>query len=306
MRRRPPTRPGGPQGAHAPGHNLRGPPEPGTLSWWLFEATQRLAQAGVASPRWDAQRLAAHASGIAWNDLWSRLRWRPDPGHEARLEEVLTRRANGEPLAYIIGSTEFCGITIEVGPGVLVPRHETETLVAVTLDLLDDADAPVVADVGTGSGAVAIAIARARPHAIVHATDTSEEALAYAARNARSADVHLDLHRGHLLDALPAGLRLDAIVSNPPYVPAGREDLVAPDVLREPHDAVFAGPAGDEVLRELAAAAPGRLRPGGVLVCEVGTPDQAESMVGVLDAWEERGVEDDSAGRPRVVWGRRR
>lgn len=304
-RRRPPSRPGG-RPRPGGGHGAQGPPLPGTLSAWLLDATQRFSDAGLPSPRIDAQRLAGWALGIRWSDLWARLRSPLSDDAAASLEEAAARRESGEPLAYITGSAEFCGIELEVGPGVLVPRPETETLVEVALELLADVEAPGAVDAGTGSGAVAIALALARGDARVYGTESSAEAMVYALRNARRTGARVTLLAGDLLAPVPSDERgaLDLVVSNPPYVPAGREDLLAPDVLAEPHEALFAGPRGDEILLRLVAEAPAWLGSRGSIALEVGTPEQAEAVAAALDGWDELGVEEDRTGRPRVVWAR--
>lgn len=271
------------------------------MAEWLARATAALEHARVPSPRTDAQRLAAHALGVRWSDLWTRLR-EPLAKHELEaLDDLLARRASQVPLAYVTGTAGFYGLELEVGPGVLVPRPETETLVTVGLRMLQGARDPVVIDVGTGSGAVALAIASERPDATVIATDTSVVAIGYARANA----ARLGLPVRFVCADLLAGVRprADVVVSNPPYVPAGRTDLIGADVRREPEQALYAGPAGDEVLLRLVDVVPDRLRFGGSLSVEVGTPAQARTVEDAMGGWAAHGVEADSLGRPRVVWG---
>src|SRR4029077_13473307 len=146
-----------------------------TLSAWIAEATERLRAAGSPSPRAEAERLAPHAMGVDGGDLGPRMSESVD---SSVLAAPLSRRLNGEPLAYILGSVVFYGLEIECGPGVLVRGPEPETLVDVALELIAGVRAPKVCDVGTGTGCVAIAIATRRPDAIVRATDISLDALA--------------------------------------------------------------------------------------------------------------------------------
>lgn len=275
-----------------------------TLAAVLRRSADRLAEAGSPSPRAEGERLAAAALGCTWGALWTRLRSEVDAGAEARLDAFVERRASGEPLAYILSSAVFWGIELEVGPGALVPRPETETLVEVALELLDGRPSPLIVDVGTGSGAVAAALAHERPDASVLATECSEPALAYARRNA--GDLGVLVLAGDLLGPLDPELqgRVDVIASNPPYVPEGRWDLLGPDVRFEPAEALFAGPAGDEVLMALVGVAPRWLMSGGALALEVGTPEQAARVLDALSSWDEAGVRDDLTGRPRVVWAR--
>jgi release factor glutamine methyltransferase len=250
--------------------------------------------------------MAAHALGCSWSELWSRLAQPLEAATRSRLERLLARRAEGEPLAYLLGTAVFYGLELECGPGVLVPRAETEVLVEVTLELLENRPGPFVVDVGTGTGAIGLAVASQRADARVWATDRSPDALGYARRNAARLGLAVHLVAGDLLSPLGAEAKgtVDALVSNPPYVPAGRTDLLAPDVLAEPAEALYAGPRGDEVMLRLADEAPGCLAPGGVFVCEVGTPVQAATLLERLGTWDAAGVRDDLNGRPRVVWAR--
>ena len=270
-----------------------------TLSVWLARSTQALERAGSVSPRAEAERLAAFALGIEWSGLWARLR---DDADAEALDALLMRRIAGEPLAYITGCAVFHGLEIACGPGALVPRPETETLVDVAIELLRGRSEPIVCDVGTGTGCVAIAIAKQRPDAQVWATDISRGALAWAERNARAHGVEVELACGDLLAAVPARLRggIDLVVSNPPYVADGTE--LPPDLGAEPREALFAGPTGDEVLERLIEQATDWLKPDGALAVEVGTPEQAAHIADLVGGE----VTNDHTGRPRIVWMRRR
>jgi len=263
-----------------------------TLSAWIAHASERLGDAGSPSPRAEAERLAAHALGVGWSDLWPVMR---DAVDTTALDTVLARRMDCEPLAYIVGSVVFYGLEIECGRGVLVPRPETETLVDVALELIADAIEPAVCDVGTGTGAVAVAIAARRPDARICATDTSTDALAWAGRNIARHGVGVEVVHG----SMPHG-GVDLLVSNPPYVADGTP--LPPDVMAEPHEALFAGPCGDEMLVRLAADAE-RHR---AVALEVGTPEQAETVERLLAQHGATGVRQDHTGRARVVWMRRR
>jgi release factor glutamine methyltransferase len=275
------------------------------LSDWLRIAEAALTRAGYQSARHDAERLAAVGLGIEWGELWARLHECIDLPMGSELDALVARRRLGEPLAYITGSVVFYGIELECGPGVLVPRPETETLVDVALELIADRKAPVVVDVGTGTGAIAIAIARQHPDAIVWATEMYSDALRYAERNVMRLGSPVKVVQGDLLRALPGGLhrRLDLIVSNPPYVSFGA--AVGLDVRAEPRKAVFAGPVGDEVLRRLAAEASEWAAPYGAIALEIGTPEQAGSVRSELRDFGPVHVRRDHTDRPRVVWARR-
>jgi release factor glutamine methyltransferase len=269
-----------------------------SLRAWLNHACARLGEAGVTAPRFDAERLAAHVFGVSWGELWTQYVNRPlDHADVQHLNAVLGRRASGEPLAYIEGSRVFHGIELECGPGVLVPRPETETLVDVVLELVDGVDSPVIADIGTGAGGIALAIATKRPDAEVIATDISEQALSFARRNAKRLDLDVWFASGDLLDALPSAVRgrVDVIASNPPYVPDGAG--VPDDVRAEPQVAVFGGEIGNDLLERVVAGAGEWLRPGGALVMEIGELYQADVLPGAQ-------VRNDHTDRPRVIWRR--
>jgi release factor glutamine methyltransferase len=269
-----------------------------SMRFWLNHACAVLGTAGIATPRFDAERIAAHVYGLSWSELQrgiidsslDQMRWQ-------ELNAALKRRASGEPLAYIEGSRVFHGLELECGPGVLVPRPETETAVDIALGLIDGVPAPIVADIGTGAGSIALAIASARPDAEVIATDISEEALAFARRNAKAHSLDVWFASGDLYDALPREVcgRLDLIVSNPPYVPDGAG--VPADVKSEPSVAVFGGEIGNDLLERVVAGAGEWLRDGGALVMEIGALYQADVLPGAV-------VCNDHTDRPRVIWRR--
>jgi release factor glutamine methyltransferase len=276
-----------------------------TLTEWLRDAERSLARAGIPSPRNDAERLAAFALGLRWGELWTRLREPIDEISRSRLEDVLEQRCGGEPLAYIVGSVVFCGVDIACGPGVLVPRPETETLVDVALELIADRREPIVVDIGTGTGAIGIAVARARPHARVWGTDVSPVALSYAARNVEKTGVSVQLLDGDLFHALPADLMgaIDLVVSNPPYIPD--DAVLPPDVVAEPAEALRGGPRGDEALVRLVDGVAPWLSSHGAVALEVGTHEQAAALASMLDGFAKAGMRHDRNERPRVVWAKR-
>lgn len=235
-------------------------------------------------PAHETQLLEAFVRGVSWSELWSH---REEPLDDERFDEVVARRIGGEPLAYITGSTGFYGREIVCGPGVLVPRPETEILVDVALAILEGVDAPTVLDIGTGTGCIALAIVTQRPDATVFATESSAAACVWAQRNLGDSTVRL------IAGDLDAGCPVaDLVVSNPPYVEAGAE--LPSDVRREPHEALFAGPRGLDVIDRLLGLA---ARHHAVAV-EIGTPEQAAYVSsGLPDAT----IHNDLTGRPRVV-----
>ena len=252
-----------------------------TLAERVSEAGRRLVSAGIDArdAAFDAEVLARRALG--WDRATYLARWREPapPAFADRFERLVARRGRREPVARIIGRREFWGLDIEVTPAVLVPRPESELLVETALARLGDGTARwAIADVGTGSGCLAIALARELPRARVTATDICPEALAVARRNAarHGATDRVAFHHTDLLEGLPGPF--DLIVSNPPYVPDAVIDTLAPEVRRhEPAAALRGGSDGLDTVRRLAAAAAGRLRPGGWLVMEVGAGQSGDA-----------------------------
>ena len=256
--------------------------------------------AGLA--RLDAQLLAAHVLGRTRSWL---IAHEDEPvGHDraAALEALVSQRAQGVPLAYLVGEREFHGMTLRVTPAVLVPRPDTETLVNWALELLDPEVPAAVADLGTGSGAIALALARARPLARVVATDASAAALEVALDNAGRLGLAVEGRLGHWLEALD-GRGMDLIVSNPPYIDAGDPHL--PALHAEPLQALSPGPDGLSALREIIGASPGHLRAGGWLLLEHGW-NQAGAVADLLReaGFQAVATRADLAGQPRCTGGR--
>jgi release factor glutamine methyltransferase len=273
-----------------------------TLSEAVREVTSELDAAGCPSPRVDAEWLVAHVVGGTRTDLY--LGDRPlDESEVAGLRSLVERRRDREPLAYVLGEWGFRRLTLRVDERVLIPRPETEILVERCLELLDGVDGPRVLDIGVGSGAIALAIADERPDARVVATDSSADALAVAEANRTSVplDGRVELRHGDLV-AGAEGL-FDLVVANPPYIDPEDVDLLQPEVLREPREALI-GTGRHEALAEAVRDV---IRPGGALVLEVGD-GQAPSVVASLTAlgYVEVATTPDLAGCERVVEGRRR
>ncbi|KAA6183235.1 peptide chain release factor N(5)-glutamine methyltransferase [Thiohalocapsa marina] len=266
----------------------------------------REALAGLTeSPRLDAELLLCAAAGISRTTLmaWPERTLAAD--QRRRLQVLLARRSSGEPMAYILGQREFWDLTLRVGPGVLVPRPDTERLVEATLAALPVDAALTCVDLGTGSGAVACALARERPAWTLIAIEHAAPALAIAADNARRLGLgNLQLLRGDWLDAI-APRSLDAIVSNPPYVCADDPHLARGDLQHEPITALAAGADGLDAIRRIVADAPRCLRPGGWLALEHGW-DQGPSVRALLHAAGLRDIrtQRDLAGHERVTSGR--
>jgi len=295
----------------------------------LKEAMARLAAAQVPSHALAAELLLMHALGRdrAW--LYAHPEEMLDSAAAQKYFGFLTRRAAGEPTQYITGKQEFWGLELEVTPAVLIPRPETEHVVEVALERLrqrpgHQLDGPLrVADVGTGSGCLAVALAKELPRAGILATDISGGALEVARRNAMRHGVASSIQFvcANLLDAflipLPAcpeaegrrgarhaSLLFDLMVSNPPYV-AREEAAELPREVREhePHQALFGGRSGFEVYPQLASQAAELLRPGGILVLEIGY-DSAVRVRNIFERdlrWSHVAVTTDLAGIERVL-----
>jgi release factor glutamine methyltransferase len=272
--------------------------------------TPTLAQALAAAqanglPRIDAQMLLLHGLGRATTDRAWLLAHDTDPmdaDARQRFETLCARRHAGEPVAYLTGHKAFYGLELQVDARVLDPRPDTETLVDWALELLDGHARPVIADLGTGSGAIALALKRQRPDATVHAVDASPDALAVAQANAQRLGLAVAFHAGSWCEALPTGLKLDTIVSNPPYIPQADPHLAA--LRHEPLSALASGPDGLQDIRAIVAQATARLAPGGWLLLEHGH-DQAPAVCALLVAagYQAVGSRPDLAGIARCSGG---
>ena len=271
----------------------------------LRRSTAYLEGRGSPTPRLDAELLLAHALGLTRVELYTHHDRPLTEAETAACRELVRRRAEREPVAYVTGRRGFRRLDLAVDARVLVPRPETELVVERCLALVAGVPAPAVLDVGTGSGAIALAIAQEHPGARVVASDVSAAALAVAEANADRAGLEVELAESDLFAAL-AGRSFDLIVSNPPYVAAGELDSLEPEVaVHEPRLATVAGPDGREVYRRLLPEAGAHLVPGGHLVLECGAGqapwlrDQLAGLgYGCLD------VQCDLSGIERVVSGR--
>ena len=272
-----------------------------TIGEVLRRSTDHLAARGSGRPRLEAERLLAHALGLERVELYMHL---DRPLSVAELDDaraLVRRRADGEPLQYVLGEWGFRRLTLRVDGRALIPRPETETLVERCLTLLDGDDAPRVLDVGAGSGAVALALADEHPGARVTAIDVSEAALSLARENAERTGLAVELLCHDLFAGLP-GDGWDLVVSNPPYVRDDELASLASEVLDwEPALALFDQGHTEALVREATRA----LRPGGALAIET----HEDGASGVADLLDREGyvavrTTKDLAGRDRVVEGR--
>lgn len=275
----------------------------GALSW----AVGVLTAAGVADAEREARWLLAERLGCSVGTLRARAESLLAPEDWAVFRGWVERRANREPIQYILGTQEFLGLEFRVTPDVLIPRLDTEVLVEVAVAHLRGMEvvAPRIADIGTGSGAIAVGVAHLLPGAQVVAVDLSPAALAVARANAERLGVadRVAFRQGDLLAPL-TGERLAAILSNPPYIPAAEMPGLDPEVREfEPQLALTPGGDGLECYRRLVAGAPDLLAPGGLLAVEVGI-GQAQAVAGLFrDAGLAVQVHLDTAGIERVVCG---
>jgi release factor glutamine methyltransferase len=284
-----------------------------TLAGALREATRRLAQAGVPSARHDAETLAAHVLGTDRASVALAAARGDDVELGPSYDDLVDERARRVPLQHLVGTAPFRDLVLDVGPGVFVPRPETEVVAQPAVDeaaALVAADRrPVVVDLCTGSGALALAVATEVPGAEVHAVELSAQAHAWAARNVARWAPEVDLRLGDAGEAFPDldGL-VDVVVSNPPYVPPGAVP-VDPEVRdHDPEVALYGGgPDGLAVPRVVVAAAARLLRSGGLLVVEHADVQQAAllAVLGSSGDWHDAAGHADLAGRPRYVTARR-
>jgi release factor glutamine methyltransferase len=267
----------------------------------LRSAITLLEENRVGSPRMNAEVLLMFVLGCDRAYLYAHPERELSSDEQSRYDEALEQRARGIPAQYITGHQEFWGLDFVVGPGVLIPRPETEHLVEAVLGLSKNTEPRRIVDVGTGSGCVALALASELPDAEIHATEISEEALEIARANAArlGLEQRVVFHATDLLQGLSG--RFDIVASNPPYVGESEYDKVQLEVRKfEPRCAVFAGAEGMDVIRRLAPQARAVLRPGGALALEIGFSQEA-AVREVLREWENVRTVPDLQGIPRVV-----
>jgi release factor glutamine methyltransferase len=269
-------------------------------------AAARLAAAGVASPRHDAEELAAHVLGLSRAKLV--LLDRLPAGAAGRYAELVEQRAARVPLQHLTGVAGFRRLELAVGPGVFVPRPETELLAGWAVESLAGTPEPLVVDLCAGSGAVALAVADEVAGARVHAVERDPHALAWAERNVAALELPVTLHCGDVADpALLADLAgtVDLVTANPPYIPDGA--TVEREVAEhDPPPALWGGPDGLDVVRAVQRAAARLLRPGGRVGVEHADA-QGDSVPALFDRpeWTDVADRQDVAGRPRLTTARR-
>lgn len=272
----------------------------------LQQATDKLAT--LEDARRNAEWLLSHVLGLRRAELLLNQEAVLDESQQREFDELLVRRLNHEPLQYIIGYTDFFTLRINVAPGVLIPRPETEELVEEAARRLHEFDAPWILDVGTGSGAIALALKKERVDAEVFACEISEQALEIARANADELNLPVTfIHSDALAPAFANGVPacFDLLISNPPYVPLTDRETMQPEVSEfEPEIALFPGDDPLVFYRVLAGHAERLLKPGGVLLVE-GYIDYLNEVAGIFRDSGLADVEvlDDLSGRPRFAVG---
>jgi release factor glutamine methyltransferase len=277
----------------------------GLLDW----TARHLAKKGAECPRLDAEVLLAHALQCRRIDLYTRYEEpAPEEGRK-RFRELVQRRLEGCPVAYLVGRKEFFSLTLEVSPAVLIPRPESEFVVLECLRLARALLEPRVLDIGTGSGNLAVAVAHQHKGTRVTAVDLSPEALEAAARNAAQHGVsdRIRFLHGDLFSPVSVNERFDFVLSNPPYI--AREELSQlPLGVRnyEPYLALDGGPGGYAVFDRLVAQAGEHLVSGGHLIVEIGAPqhEHARQRVAAHSGYQLADTIYDGSGHPRVLSAR--
>jgi release factor glutamine methyltransferase len=269
----------------------------------LRAAKAQLSESNISEV--DAEHLLAHVLGLTRMDLHNPvvleatlLGFSDQNIVEEQFFDLLDRRLNFEPVQYLTGTAPFRHLDIQVGPGVLVPRPESELLVEAVLQHIKNLPQPVsVVDLGAGSGALSLAIATEAPASRVIAVEKSPEALVWLKKNVSHIAENVRIVEGDVADVLP-GIKCDVVIANPPYIPQ-RQKLPRDVEAFEPHVALFGGPTGLEIPHMFIEAAARLLKPQGVLVIEHGE-DQAEEIAKLLDVdFSEVASHDDLVGRPR-------
>lgn len=272
----------------------------------LQSTTGYFQKRNIESPRLNAEHLLAHVMGRKRIDLYLEFEHRLPESELAPLRELVKRRGSGEPLQHLLGTVEFCRQTFRCDKRALVPRPETEQLVELVISNFKSEIAHSrIADVGTGSGVIALSLAAEFPKAEIIGADISEDALLLACENAERLSLtgRVRFLRSNLLENVQPDLSL--IVANLPYVSTEERQNLSREVLHDPEVALFAGARGDELMRQLIAQAPSWLRPGGMLVMEIGI-GQSETLVAMLteknyrDIWTEK----DYSGVIRFLFAR--
>jgi release factor glutamine methyltransferase len=275
-----------------------------TVAETLKMAAAALDGSGVLEPRREAAGLLAFALDRDRTFLVAHPEHKLSEDEADRFAAILARRVDREPYHYIIGTREFYGLDFEVGAGILIPRPETELLVENAIEVISSFENPRFLEIGVGSGCIAVSVLKNVPRATAIGVDIAENALAVARRNSEQHGVtaRLELAISDVYDEI-VDVRFDAILSNPPYVPAGDIPGLQPEVRDfEPHAALTDGGDGLGIIRRIVDGAPKRLLPGGILIIEFGFGQSASVLLMYdRDIWKNVEIMDDMQGIPRTV-----
>ena len=264
-------------------------------------ARDRFERSGIPDASWDAAALMSAVISLPALECRIETGTVLSPQEEARFLALVERRAQREPLQYVLGTTEFCGLTFHVDARVLIPRPETELVVTEALKRLPDSPGAQVLDLCCGSGCIGLALAEARPDCHVTLSDLSPDALAVAEKNAQNLNIPAECVLGSLFDSVP-GRMFDLVLSNPPYIPSRDCETLQEEVMREPLLALDGGMDGLDCYRRILADAPGHMKPGASLIMEVGE-GESEAVSGLAGAHGllTECIVPDFRGIPRVV-----
>jgi release factor glutamine methyltransferase len=280
--------------------------QPWTIGRLLTWTADFLRKKGAESPRLDAEVLLAHV--LKWERVQLYTHYEDEVSETARAayRELVRKRSEGEPVAYLVGRKEFFSLSLAVSPAVLIPRPDTETVVVEFLSLMKGRGAPHAVDVGTGSGAIALACVQQQKTIRMEAIDVSAEALAVARTNAEKLGLaeRVRFHHGDLLTPVANDGPFDAILSNPPYIPSAEIPSLEPGVRDyEPHYALDGGADGLRVASRLIDQAVPLLKSGGHLILEIGTAQEepVRALIAQHSEMELAPTIRDAANHPRVV-----
>jgi len=270
-----------------------------------------LKRKGSESPRLDAEVLLSHV--LKWQrvQLYTRHADEVSERDRTAYRELIKRRAEGSPVAYLVGKKEFFSLPLAVNSDVLIPRPDTETVVVTFLELFKGRDSPVAVDVGTGSGCIPLACVSRHGSARFHAVDLSDSALAVARKNAETLKLsdRVTFHQGDLLEPVASLGSFDAIISNPPYIATATIPTLDVGVRQyEPHLALDGGEDGLQVVSRLIAQAVPLLKAGGHLILEIGSDQElpVRELIGLQPSLELSPTIRDAANHPRVVRAKKR
>ena len=270
----------------------------------LQATTAYFKKRSVENPRLNAEHLLAHVLGRKRIELYLDFERKLTETELTPLRDLVKRRSEGEPLQHLLGTVEFCGHVFLCDKRAMVPRPETEELVEFLKSEIQDPKSEIV-DVGTGSGVISLSLAAEFPEARILAVDVSDDALALAQENAARLNLgdRVQVLKSRLLENVEGAF--DLIVANLPYISTQDRHTLSCEVLHDPEIALFAGTRGDELVRELIADAPSRLRPGGMLALEIGL-GQSEALLSALAEKNYRDIcsKNDYNGVTRFLFAR--